>query len=185
MEAGTVGLYLQAAKMAIDAPMAYYGARIQQINMLAQAGQLESQQRMMQLNQRMVGRQASEVLVAAHKAIGQRTMAAGQTRASTAAAMAARGLQAGVGSAAEILASQDYVKEVDAAQLNANAVRQAGQLRMQRASLISQGEMFGAQAQGLRLQQGAMSPWMSVVGSLLSSGGQMAMSYAATQPRSQ
>jgi hypothetical protein len=185
MDSGTVGMYLQAAKAGMDASMAYFKARIQKINMLAQAGQLESQQRMMHLNQRMVGRQASEVLVAAHKAIGQRTMAAGQMRASTAAAMAARGLQAGVGSAAEILASQDYVKEVDAAQLNANAVRQAGQLRMQRASIISQGEMFGAQAQGLRLQQSAIKPWMAVVGSLLSSGGQMANSYAGMQMRSQ
>jgi hypothetical protein len=59
------------------------------------------------------------------------TLRAGQMKSSQRAAMAANGIDLGVGSAAEVLATTDIMKEIDQNQIEANAIRNAWGYRTQ------------------------------------------------------
>lgn len=82
------------------------------------------------------------------------TLKAGQTKSSQRAAIAANGLQTNVGSAAEMLASTDIIKEIDSNQIRENALRESWGFRSQatnfeaqalsaEASKTSKGSAFG------------------------------------------
>lgn len=82
------------------------------------------------------------------------TLKAGQTKSSQRAAIAANGLQTNVGSAAEMLASTDIIKEIDSNQIRENALRDSWGLKTQAlnfenqalsydASKVSPGSAFG------------------------------------------
>lgn len=99
-------------------------------------------------------------------------------------AFAASGVDLGVGSTARVLASTDYMREVDASEIRANAARQAFGYRVQ--STNQKFAAMSAKAQGTQYRAGSafqtvtasgISP-MGVAGtSLLSNAGQVASSW--------
>lgn len=98
------------------------------------------------------------------------TERAGQVKGAQRAAMAANGIDLGVGSAAEILTTTDMVKEHDMQTIQANAVRAAWGHRMNATSLTNQARTDNASAD-------ATSPLLAGTSSLLSSAGQIAGSW--------
>ena len=92
---------------------------------------------------------------------------AGQLKSRQRAAMAANGLDLGVGSAAELQASPDLMKEIAMQQALTNALRSAWGYRLQGTNFTNRSAMASAAA-------GAISPGMSAVGTLLTNGGQVA-----------
>lgn len=141
----------------------YYGARSQRANLRFQADMAEINARQAEL-----GAQA-ELQRGQHE-IAQLTRHAGQVKSSQRAAMAANGIDLGVGSAAEVLASTDIMKEIDRNTLEANAVRSAWGYRMQATDMQNQATLARASAKSI-------SPVGSALTSLLGGAGQVAGSW--------
>ena len=91
----------------------FYAADSQKTQLKMQAQNQRFQAQMSAINARSAESQAQQTLLAGERAVGQYTMGAGQKRASATASMAARGIQGGVGSAREVTASMDLIKEID------------------------------------------------------------------------
>ena len=105
----------------------------------------QSQANIARLNAQMMEWQAQSRLHANTKDQVRLTLQAGQTKASQRAALAANGIAVGEGSAAELQASTDIIKEIDSNQMTANARREAWGMRMQAANYEGQALMAEAQ----------------------------------------
>lgn len=115
----------------------------------------QSQANIARLNAQLAMNQYENTLRAGEKQIQQVTMAAGRTRSSQRAALAANGVAIGEGSAAELQASTDIVKEIDVNQIKSNAFQQAWGYRMQAANYEGQATMAEASKQNKWLTAGA------------------------------
>ena len=121
----------------------------------------QSQANIARLNAQMMEWQAQGRLRSNENDQVRLTMQAGQTKASQRAALAANGVAVGEGSAAELQASTDIIKEIDSNQLTENAHRDAWGMRMQGANYEGQALMAEANKQnrwtnfGVTLLQGA------------------------------
>ena len=129
---------------------------------------VQSQANIARLNAQMMEWQAQSRLHANTKDQVRLTMQAGQTKASQRAALAANGIAVGEGSAAELQASTDIIKEIDSNQLTANARREAWGMRMQAAQYEGQALMAEAQKK---------NKWLTFGTTLLSGASQVANSY--------
>lgn len=104
----------------------------------------QSQANIARLNAQMMEWQAQSRLHANTKDQVRLTLQAGQTKASQRAALAANGIAVAEGSAAELQASTDIIKEIDSNQMTANARREAWGMRMQAANYEGQALMAEA-----------------------------------------
>lgn len=129
----------------------------------------QSQANIARLNAQMMEWQAQGRLRSNENDQVRLTMQAGQTKASQRAALAANGVAVGEGSAAELQASTDIIKEIDSNQLTANARREAWGMRMQAANYEGQALMSEAQKQ---------NKWLNFGTTLLQGASQLANSYA-------
>lgn len=154
---GKVAPLMQIAGMASSAIGSYYGAKIQQEQLKAQASSLryQSQSQSMTLqfqkdlatiNAGLAENDAQQILLAGEREAGQISRRYGRAKSSNRASMAARGIQLGEGSAAEVEASIDLAKETDMLTINANRVRAAESARMQRTNYMTQAMMSGVSA---------------------------------------
>jgi hypothetical protein len=105
-------------------------------------------------------------------------MAAGQAKSSAKASMAARGIQGGVGSAAEVVGSMDLIKEIDRMTMSANSVRQAEAIRNQAMNYRNQSVMSGLSADNLNTTAGTISPGFGMSTSLLTSAADIGQNWA-------
>jgi hypothetical protein len=96
-------------------------------------------------------------------------MRAGQQQAATTASMAGRGIQLGQGSAQEVSASENLIKQLDVNQMNANTVRMAANERMGATQQKNQAMMENVSAQNALTTARAISPTMGAVSSLVGS----------------
>jgi len=135
----------------------YNGAQSQQNNLRFQATMADTNARIAELG-------AQSALNQGQQQIAVQTMKAGHIKSSQRASMAANGVDLGVGSAAEVQASTDIVKEIDTNTLNANAVRSAFGYRTQALSFQNDALMKRAGAD-------TIDPGMSAFTSLLGSAG--------------
>ncbi len=121
----------------------------------------QSQANIARLNAQMMEWQAQGRLRSNEKDQVRLTMQAGQVKGSQRAALAANGIAVGEGSAAELQATTDIIKEIDSNQLTENAHRDAWGMRMQGANYEGQALMAEANKQnrwtnfGVTLLQGA------------------------------
>lgn len=123
------------------------------------------------LNARSAEKDALSVLAAGQKDVGQYTMQAGQAKASVAVSQAAGGIQSGVGSAAEVMASLDLKKEIDTMTIKSNAVRQAGALRVRAQDLRNSASMARVSATNARSMAKTINPYAAGIGSILGTAG--------------
>lgn len=181
----TAGFILQIAGALQGAVGSFYAAKSQSYQMKAQAKNLEFQQTMSNINARMAEDEAQSIMQAGEREIGQYTMRAGQAKASQQVAQAAGGVESGVGSAAETMASMEYVKQVDTLTINSNRVRAAAAARAQAANYRTQGLLQGVSAQNLYRSARSNQPWTGISGSLLGSAGSVAANWAQAERISQ
>lgn len=92
------------------------------------------------------------------------------TKGTQRAALAANGVALDEGSAVDILASTDYLNEMDASTIQANAARSAWGYR-------TQGTNYSDNAAALRAGAGAISPGSAAGMSLLGSAGQLSSTW--------
>lgn len=125
---------------------------------------------MADINARIAELGARQELFKGQAEVGKLTMAAGQLKSRQRTAMAANGIVLGEGSAAEIAASSDILKEIDKNTIEANAVRSAWGYR-------TQGVNYQSDAAAKRGTASSISPFAAGASSLLSSAGQVAKSW--------
>jgi len=141
----------------------YFSAATQKATLQGQAAVADTNARIAELG-------AQSVLLQGQRQVGALTLKAGQLKSSQRVAMAANGIDLGVGNAAEIQASTDIMAEIDADTLTANAVRSAWGYRTQAVN-------FQNEALTKRATAGAINPGMSAASSLLGSAGSVAGSW--------
>ncbi|MFV0602027.1 MAG: hypothetical protein ACK5NE_09470 [Brachymonas sp.] len=144
---------------------AYYGTATQRANFQGQAALAEA-------NARNAERSAQSTLAQGNQEAAALTLKAGQLKGRQRAALAAGGVDLGVGSAAEIQASTDVMKEIDTNTLLANATRTAWGHRTQATNY--QNEALAARANAK-----ASSPGAALATSLLGSATKVASSWYA------
>ena len=156
----------------------FYAAQSQQNQLKMQAQNQAFQAEMARINQRGARFAAAEMGAAAKRQIGAFTMRAGQQRAGTQAALAARGIQLGTGTAQEITASQDIVTEIDRLSMSAAAVRAQEQAKLQAFNIGVGAPMADISAANLRATAGTISPGLGLGTSLLTSAADIGSMWA-------
>lgn len=136
----------------------------------AQKSQLEFQSHMADINARMAENTAQSILQAGGREASNLSLRAGKVLGSQKASFGARGIQGGVGSAAEEIATTNLMKETDMLTINANAVRQASAERMRSTNYKNQSLLSGTSADSI-------SPFGAGASSFLSGASQVAPSW--------
>ena len=134
--------------------------------------QLAFEADMSRINARMAELGARSAFEKGHKEVANLTMQAGQLKSKQRASMAANGIDLGEGSAAELQASTEIMKQIDKNTLEANAVRSAWGYRTEGANLESAALMKEGSAKGI-------SPAGAGFSSLLTGAGQVASQWYA------
>lgn len=141
----------------------YYSAAAQKTALNAQAGLADTNARIAELGAQSAMNQGQQQIAAL-------TLKAGQIKSSQKASMAANGINLGEGSAAEVQASTDIMKEIDKNTLEANAVRSAWGYRTNAVSSQNEALMKRASASSI-------DPSSAATSSLLGGAGQVASSW--------
>lgn len=157
--AAATSLALMAAGAASNTVGSYYSARGQQSALRFQADIADTNARLAELS-------AQSELVRGQREEQASRLRTAQLKSSQRVAMAANGIDLGQGTAAEVLTSTDYMGEVDANTIAANAVRQAWGYR-------TQGMNYQNEALMKRATASSISPGMSAATTLLSEAGRV------------
>ena len=144
-----------------------------------QAQNLRFSAQMSAINARQAEFAAQQATMAGQRAIGRYTMEAGQRRAAARTSLAARGIQAGVGTSAEIMASMDLVKEVDRLTMDSNLVRQSEALRSQQLNYMSQSVLQATSANNVNATAGSISPFSATFTNLMGSAASIGGTWAS------
>lgn len=160
---GPASLILQGGGAVSSAIGSYWSAKSQKIGLDLQAHLAEVNARISELG-------AETELASGERQVGAATMRYGQLKSSQRAAMAANGVDLGEGSAAEIQASTDLIKEIDKNTIEANAMRSAWGLRMQGVNYQNEARMANATGSSI-------SPGAAGLSTLLTGAGQVASSW--------
>jgi hypothetical protein len=177
------GLILSIYGALQNAVGSFYEAKTQKYQLKSQQLSAQFQSTMSAINARAAEAAADAERQAGERQIGQYTMQAGQQKASAQASLAARGVQAGVGSTAEIMATGDIVKEIDVLTINANALRAAEAAQTQAINYRAQSTMAGLSARNLGVSAGSIKPGMQAFSTLLGSAGQTAYQWSVARTR--
>jgi len=175
---GTAGMITAIFGSINSAIGSYYAAESQKNQLKMQAANQRFQAQMARMNARGAEYAAQQTLMMGGREISRYGMQAGQRRSSAQAALAARGGQAGVGSAREVMASMDIVSDIDRLTMNAARVRQAEAQRMQAVNYQTQAVTAGVSAENLMGTAGTISPGLAGFTSLLGSAGNFAQTWA-------
>lgn len=157
---GKASLGLSVAGMLSGAVGSFYSAR-------STKNQLKYEAAIADINARLSEKAAQQELQRGQFEVGQITRRAGQIKGSQRASMAANGIDLGVGSAAELQASTDLMKEIDRNQAEVNAISSAWGYR-------TQGTNYQNQATMSRASASSINPGASAATSLLGSSGNVA-----------
>jgi hypothetical protein len=172
--AGGAAFPAMAAVQAASGAIAGYYAALSRKSELRQAAlSFDFEAFTSNLNARSAESDALSVLAAGQRDVGQYTMDAGQARASVAVSQAAGGVQAGVGSAAEVMASLNLKKEIDSMTIKSNSVRQAAALRIRAQDLRNSAAMSRVSAQNARDMRRTINPYAAGAASILGASGSL------------
>jgi hypothetical protein len=169
----------QIGGAATSAIGSYYSASANKASLKGQAATLNGQAYMADVNAKIAELGAQSALDQGQKEFGRVTMRAGQIKSSQRAAMAANGIDLGVGNAAEVQATTDTMKEIDANTVTANAVKSAWGYRTTAVNFKNDALMKRAGADSLSRSADSISPGGAAFSSLLGSAAGAAKSWYA------
>jgi len=135
-------------------------------NYQSSALNLEHQEDMAAINASMLEMEAQHVYRAYNRQIMTKTMQAGLNKGTTRASFAARGIQMGVGSTANVFASAAAMKEIDKLTMNSNRVRAANQMRTRGVQSDIRADMLGVSASNMFATASAVSPLLNMTTTL-------------------
>lgn len=169
----TAGMISQIGGVITQEIANYYSAKAAQHEAKSQASALRFQADMARINASMAREDAASILEAGQQQKAQLTLRAGMEMARELSRQGARGVRIGAGSAAETIASLDLAKEIDAYNIDSNALRQSQARRMQAVNLRSQALLGGVSARNLE----AMSQTASTGATLLGGASRIGSEY--------
>jgi len=152
----------------------YYAAQNQKAQLESQASSMRFQSDISELNAAQAEFTAQQILRAGQQKQGQIGLRAGTIKSSQRASMAARGIDLGVGSAVETIATTDLMKEIDMLTVNADTVRSSEAARLQRQNYLTASAMQDVSASNLAASGDSISPFMAAGSSILGSAGSVA-----------
>lgn len=171
---------LPLAAATLDAFGAYYQARSAQNQFRSAALDADFQASIANINAREAEEEASFIRhqrQTEHARIGLRS---GQERAAVAATTAAAGVQAGVGSAAEVQASMRLAAALEQHSTRLSFTRAENDARGRGVDMRNRSLLARTSARNLRRSASAINPRASAGASLLGSGGRFAAMYAGS-----
>jgi len=152
----------------------YYAAQNQKAQLESQASSMRFQSDISELNAAQAEFTAQQILRAGQQKQGQIGLRAGKIKSSQRASMAARGIDLGVGSAVETIATTDLMKEIDMLTVNADTVRSSEAARLQRQNYLTASAMQDVSASNMAASGDRISPFMAAGSSILGSAGSVA-----------
>lgn len=152
----------------------YYQAKTEQYQERSEASSFAFQSDMASINASREELRAESIQEAGKSQIANYTRAAGEQKAAATASMAARGVSLGVGSAAEISASQDIEKSLNVLAINQNTTRQAWAAREQATDYRNEALLDRTSSMNALRSAKSVSPVGATVNSLLGSATQIA-----------
>ena len=174
---GNASIGLSIAGAVTGALGAYYAVQASQYRAKSQALALDLQQDLSYIDARRAERAAQGSLLAGHREAARAGLRYGQVRAALKTRQASSGVQAGVGSAGEVVASVDYAKEADQLVITRNAVQQANAYRTGAVNAEAQARAAGVSGDNLLRTAGLASPGLAASASLLGGAGQVAKTW--------
>ena len=166
-ETQNFGMTMQVGGMITQSIGAYYAAKMAQHEARSKASSMRFKAEMAGINASIARDNAASIRAAGHHAKATVTMRAGMEMAKNLARQGARGITIGVGSAAETMASEELIKDIDAFTIDSNAMRQAQAQEMQEVNIRNQGLLAGVSAQNLEGMASSISPSGSAFTSLI------------------
>jgi len=162
---GQLGVGLNLAGSVMSVIGAFAGAQAQRSSLAFQAD-------MARINQAIAESNARGALMAGQREVQRSQLATAQMKSTQEAGMAANGIDIGEGSAARVRTSTDFMGQVDANTIAANALRAAYGYRTQATNFGIDATMKDASAQ-------AVSPLVAAGTSMLTGAGRVASSWYA------
>jgi hypothetical protein len=152
----------------------YFNAKSQALQLESQSSSLAFQADMSRLNAVQAEFTAQQIMRAGNLKQGQVSLRAGKIKSSQRASLAARGIDLGVGSAVETIATTDLMKEIDMLTVNSETVRSAEAARLQRQNYLTQAAIQDVSAENVMASSRTISPTMAATSSLLGSASTVA-----------
>ncbi|HRD87248.1 MAG TPA: hypothetical protein PK752_03165 [Accumulibacter sp.] len=174
---GSLSLIGQAGGAITSAIGSKFEAASKKSSLNAQAGLANTSARIAETNARIAELGAQTALQQGESQVAKLTLQAGNLKASQRTTMAANGIDIGQGSAAELQASTDIMKEIDANTLTANAIRHAFGYQTQATNARTQGVNARNAALAQQAAASGISPGMAGATSLLGSATKVAASW--------
>lgn len=165
--------WLVAAAVFGQLSQAYAGfsaARLASYEAKAHASAYGYRARMLELDRRQAEIRAESILAQGQDEVGRVGLEAGQRRAAITAATAARGVEAGVGTAAEVQASERLIQQIEAYHINLGAVRAANAARAGATAIANEALLARTSAGNLRRSARAARPETALVAGLGEAG---------------
>lgn len=159
----------------------YFNAKSQALQLESQSSSLAFQADMSRLNAVQAEFTAQQIMRAGNLKQGQVSLRAGKIKSAQRASMAARGIDLGVGSAVETIATTDLMKEIDMLTVNSETVRSAEAARIQRQNYMTQAAIQDVSAENVMASSRSISPTLAASTSLL--GGASSVASAWFQDR--
>jgi len=141
----------QLTTQQFDLKLAQFGMESDAIKYEAQALSDDYSASMSDINARQAEKEAQSILESANQGIGWLTAKVGQEKEAFKTQAAARGVVLGDGSTAEVVASMDLIKEMDAMTMKVNAVYASGQKRAEVVQYQNNAEFARMSADSSRL----------------------------------
>ena len=176
----TAGLTMQIGGAITQEIANYYSAKQAQYEAKSRASSMRFQADMANISASMAQEDAASILEAGQQQKAQLTMRAGLEMAQELTRQGARGIQIGAGSAAETQASLELVKEIDAYNIDSNALRQSQAKRTQAVNLRAQGLLGRASASNVERMADTSSTAATLLGGASRIGSEF-MLYRAMQ----
>lgn len=152
----------------------YFNAKSQALQLESQSSSLAFQADMSRLNAVQAEFTAQQIMRAGNLKQGQVSLRAGKIKSSQRASLAARGIDLGVGSAVETIATTDLMKEIDMLTVNSETVRSAEAARLQRQNYLTQAAIQDVSSENVMASSRTISPTMAATTSLLGSASSVA-----------
>lgn len=158
----------------------FHSVQMGQIEAKSQASAQAFRGRMLAFDRRAAERQAESLLEQGQSEIANLTLAGGQRRAEIEAGNAARGIESGVGSAAEVQASERLIEQIDTYHINLASVRAANAARADAVATDNEALFARTSARNLRRSARYAHPEAALVGGI---GSAALNTYALSQYR--
>jgi len=175
------GGVLAVAGLVQQAIGAFYSAKSAQYQAKAAASTADFERSIANINARSAELEAESILTAGQREAGRLQLGYRETKGSQRVSQAAAGIQAGVGSAAEVQATTEIAKEIDSLAITANSVRAANAARARATEFRNRGLLAGVSAANLRGSAHSISPGLAAGTSLLGGAGTVASQWAASR----